>query len=507
MRCTTLRSLVLATVAVTAFFAACKADEKFPKLTDEVVSPVDVAVSDDGSHFYVLNADFDRTYNTGSLLALDADGNKVGHVKVPRMGRNLVLAGNDLLVTYDYRDDDENPRAELYDVSTPESPTLKAAFELECSPANAVMRKGYDHFALTCIDGRLYIGTLAADRAASTIKLVRSYRMSRRALVLDPTRELLFAFPSDPEQTKLADSEYADITQYDADATEVLVDDKQTPNEVPDDMEKNKRQASNKSQRRQYQFVVYDIAAERANAPDCTVTAEETCAFPYREDPDSVVDQEHRWIYFKLSNFDGTPDNSTYAQDPNYKYYRSNFWEGQPDPADANVFYLSHRGPPSKSVMYANQIVRVTLIDDPHVGEDGKIPATERYMTFDRVYGFKGQGVGSDGVDNFKYHFPGDFEIAEVDGQKLLVVNHFRDLGSNKWKRGDTYFSLGAQVIDDFTWFTEQTGSATAGDVTTYYRVAMNGSGKAVSCSFYGNAVMLLQVTPGVGMEVLKRIQ
>lgn len=487
-------TLAVTTTVATVAFVACKAEEKFPTLTDQVASPVDVAVSDTGDNFFVLNADFDRNYNSGSLLVLNTDGEKVGHVLTPRMGRTLVVADNTLLVTFDTREDGEGPLVHLYDVSTPEAPALKAEFDLECSPANAVMRKGYKHFAVTCFDGQLYVGTLADDLSASSLKLVRYYGFSRRALVLDPARELIYAFPTDPTQTKLSDAEYEDVTQYDENFDDVLVDDKKVPNEVPDVMEQNKRQASNRAQRRQYQFIVYDIAAERE------------LDFPFAKDPDPKIGLEERWIYFKLENFDGTPDNSPNAGNPSFKFYRTNFWEAQPDPTDPDVFYLSHRGPPGK-MPYANQVVRATLIDDPRTSADGKVPATERFMVFDRVYGFKGQGVDSKGEDNSKFHFPGDIEINEVGGQRLLVVNHFRDMGSNTWKRGDLYFSLAAQVVDDFTWFTEVRGSPTVGDVTTYYQIAMNKTGKAVSCSFYGNAVMLLQVTPGVGIETVKRVE
>lgn len=133
-------------------------------------------------------------------------------------------------------------------------------------------------------------------------------------------------------------------------------------------------------------------------------------------------------------------------------------------------------------------------------------------MAFERVYGFKGQGVaveqtpqGEQVVDYFKFHFPGDFEVVDVLGQKVVVVNHFRDLSN--WKAEDRYFSLGAQVLDDPSWFTEVRGQLKQGDVTTYYQIAMNKDGRALSASYYGNAVMLMQVTPGLGIEVLKRIE
>ena len=46
---------------------ACKRDERFPSIGDKIASPIDVQASESGEYFYILNADFDRTY-------LDQDG-------------------------------------------------------------------------------------------------------------------------------------------------------------------------------------------------------------------------------------------------------------------------------------------------------------------------------------------------------------------------------------------------------------------------------------------------
>lgn len=498
-----MKSVIISSLLLGLTLVHCKRAETFKDIGNTFASPVDVAVSDAatdaGSHFFVLNADFDRTYNQGSIIIMDKDGNKVGRVLVPRMGRNLTVAGNDMLVTFDSRDDGELPFAQLYDVSAPATPVLKASWDLPCSPFGTTMRKDYDNFVISCMGGQLFIGTLAADRSQSTLKRVRDYATPRRALYIDTKRDLLFGFTSDPSQKEYADAELRDVRSWNDNAEEQFgADGAQIPNEVPDDMEGSKRKQSDKGRRHMFQFFVYDMKAERAPT-DCVVTAEENCLFPFRSDADPIVQKELRWIYFKLQNFDGTPDGSAGAQDATIKYYRTNFWEAQPDPVDADVFYLSHRGRPDKSP-HSNQIVRVTLIDDPRA-----FLPTERFMTFDRVYGFKGEGVGSDGVDYFKFHFPGDFQVREVQGQKLLVLNHFRDLAN--WVKADHYFSIAAQVIDDLTWFAEIRGNLNKGDVTTYFQVAINQDGVAASCSFYGNAVMLLQITPGADIAVTKRVE
>jgi hypothetical protein len=419
------------------------------------------------------------------------------------MGRTITVAGNDMLVTYDFRDDGDDPLAQLYDVTDPLAPQLKAEWGLDCSPFGATMRKGFDNFALSCTGGQLYIGTLTADRAQSQLKKVRDFDRARRALYLDPKRDLLFAFVSDPEQVKLWDAPLKDELTYDENTAQPIAG--SGPNEVPDDMENSRRHASDVGRRHLFQFVVIDLKTERNAGADqgCIPDEIEDCHFPLRSDTDPIAKGEYRWIYFKLNNFDGTPDASDNALDPNFKYYRTNFWETQPDPEDPDVFYLSHRGNP-KNAPHANQIVRVTMLDNPLTQKE-----TQRAMTFDRVYGFKGQAtvIADDGseVDNSKYHFPTDFVVEEVAGQKLLVVNHFRDLVN--WVSGDRYFALSAQVIDDLTWFTEVAGNLKAGDVTSYYQVAMNRDGRLASCSFYGNAVMIMQVNPGLGIETVKRVE
>ncbi len=474
---------------------SCRTDEKFPALADKVASPVDIAVNDSGEYFYLLNSDFDRTYNQGSLLVLDADGNKAKAVPLTRLGRNLTAAGNDLLITMDAQDDGKTgPQVLLYDISTPTSPELKATLPLTCSPANAVLRSNYNYFAVACFDGSIWIGTLASDRTASTLKKVRQWGGTRRALYLDTTRNLLLGFPSISGRPEIADREFIDITRYNSTAAEVKGDaGEQVANEIPDAMEQNKRAQSNRSQREAYQFFVYDIAKEKEQAPDCTTSDTETCAFPYRDKSSAIAEKELRWIYFKLDNFDGTPDQSDHFNDNQYKYYRTNFYEAKPDPEDTNSFYLSQRGVPNDS-QYANQIIKVTYTGDLRPSETA--PKTGDVLQFARVYGFKGAQAS-------KNSYPGDFDILSINGQKTVVVNHFRDLIT--WSRNDTFYSVSAQLLDNPNWFSELTGQLSPkSDVRTYYQVAVNSKGRAMSPSFYGNSVVVFDINPGVNIEIKK---
>jgi hypothetical protein len=483
--------------------SACKRKETFQEIGDAVASPVDVAIDKSGKYFYALNADFDRTYDTGTILVLDTDGNKLNTVKVPRMGRTLSVFGNDMVVTYDYPDDEKPSVVKLYDITDPLNPVEKQSWDLNVSPLNAVGREGYKYFAVTGFDGSLYVGTLADDRTQSTLKHVRTYSGLRRALYLDPARELLLGFDTDTNGAKAAvnDNPWDDSNSYDQDFNPILQDGQPVRNEVPDVMERERRANNNRGQRGPFQYFVYDFKAEASNAPHCKVDDEETCEFPDRGNDDPIVGSELRWMYFKLTNFDGSPDDLVGETDPsqaNFRYYRTNFYAARPDLHDPDVFYLSHRGLPTKSP-YANQIVRVRITGDLHTPAPGAVPPfTENVLSFERVYGFKGAEIS-------KYHYPSDFVLGTVNGQTVLVVNHFRDLVS--WARPDTYFSVGAKILDDNGWFAEEVGSLDKNEVTTYFQVAMAPNGRVLSTSFYGNALQLLQVNPGLGIDVVKRIE
>jgi hypothetical protein len=261
-------------------------------------------------------------------------------------------------------------------------------------------------------------------------------------------------------------------------------------NEVPDDFEKTRRERNNRSRRRPFQFIVYDIAAESEKG------------FPYLDDPTNrQVQDEHRWLYFNVGNFDGTPDNTAAETDPQNKYYRTNFWEAKADPVDPNTFYLSHRGPPKDGGSpHANHIVRVRMTGNPRkkitLGGVERPDFTSNYLEFERVYGFAGS-------ENNQFHYPGDFEVVDLAGQKLLVVNHFRDLVN--WVRGDTYFSVVAKVMDEFYWQGETSNNQDP--FNSYYQVATAPDGRTLTGSFYGNAVILLDVTPGADIREIKRIE
>ncbi len=495
--------LLLSLLALTS---GCRSGEKFPPLGEKVASPSDVAVSDDEQYFFVLNADFDRTYNQGSILTIAVDGTKAGAVAVPRLGRNMSVAGNDMLVTFDASEDNEGGKVMLFDVTDPKAPALKTSWDLDCSPWSTVMRKDYKYFAVNCIDGRLFIGTLADDRKESSLKLVRQYAnsgppyytWSRRAMHLDTKRNLLFVFTtaSKLRYDPISDLEDDDVLTFDEATSQTSPID--NGDEVPDSLQStaaiNKRRLN---QRQIWQFVVYNIASEAA-VPADNCGLEECGPFPFRKSDtstspkDPTVKNELRWLYFTAVNQDGYPDSGAGYWETDRHVYRTNIGEAKPDPTNADAFYISQRG--NKASPYANHIIRVTITGD--IAATSPVPRTSDVLSFERVYGFGGE-LNADGK-----HYPGDFEVVMINGAPTLLVNHFKDLSG--FNRNETYFSLVGKVLDEGFWVSELTGV----DATeSFYQVAANSSGRAITGSFYGNAVILLEITPGIGISKTQRIE
>lgn len=464
---------------------ACKREETFPVLGDNLASPVDVVSAPGEGYFYVLSADFDRTYNAGSILVIDGDGAKKTAIPVPRLGRTMSIAGNDLLVTFDADGTSRAPEAILFDITTPDAPREVVRIGLPCSPLNTVMREGYKHFFMACENsgdaGGLVIGTLADDRTKTGVKLVRSYGIARRAMHIDPDRELLFAFPTDYGTQTWMDLDLDDSLTFAADGTETS-----GPNEIPDEYERTRRARSNLNQRQIYQFIVYDIAAERAASPE---------SFPFRDARSAEVATEFRWTYFNPDGFAGVADSDAglTSTTSTRRYYRTNFFGATPDPEDDSSFYLSHRGHidtvTGLGSPQANDVLRVSIAGNPKVGTDGKAPFTNTYLKFDRVYG-RGAEDNAKGL-----HYPGDIEVRRVNGEKMLFVNHFRDLVN--WTRSQVYFGIAAKSLGRDYWSSELGGSD---PYNSYFQIAVTSGGRAAVCSFYGNKVILFDVLPGTAI-------
>lgn len=464
-------------MALLTLSMGCKFDESFPNLGDKIASPVDIAVDQAGTTFFVLNSDFDRTYNKGSLLLLDENGEKLSALPLRRLGRGLRVSGNRLFIIYDrLLDEDLEAKVELYNIDDPRNPILLSEQSLPCSsPVNLVSRENYDYFAITCSDGHLLMGT----QSPFNVQAVRKYSVVRRALHMDTTRGILFAFVTDLGRQTYEDALYTDEKSYTEDGIESL-----EPNEVPDEFESRSAIRRSKGRRRPYQFVVYDIQAEAEKG--FPFVAEETKTTP-------IYDKERRWTYFYLKDAQGLPEAANGLENPNQKFYRTNFWDATPDPYDPNKFYLSHRGvSPAKQ---ANNVIEVQITGDVAARDQEVPPNTEDVLSFERIYGFAGE------VDVNGKHYPGALKVQSVDGQKLLVVNHFRDL---VYWDNNLQYSIAAKVIGNNNWLNEikQTSA-----LESFFQVAVTKTGRAMSCLFYGNAVSVMDISPLEGINIIRRVE
>ncbi len=493
--------------------ASCTKSKGYPDLGLGIAYPIDIALSPDGQYYYVLNSDIDRRYDEGSILILDKDGNRLSAIPTPRLGRSLTVSEDNLIVTFDGPGEDEegSPKVHLYNIENPENPTLERSWEIECNPLNAVKRSGYQYFAVSCLGGFILVGEITADKRESTLQVVRKMGpYTRRAMHIDPERGLLFAFVTDLGVAGLRDEENVDEFSYtvtvDEETNEEIFTETSGANDIPDRFESSaKNVRSSRNLKRRFQYLVYDIEAEAEKGfPDLGLEDEE------------FTDVELRWMYFNLTDIDGSPDREAWEIDQTKKYYRTNFWKALPDPADPNVFYLSHRGLEKKDGSPdANQIVKVTITGDPRPQEEAPqdeeqdaqegqetnksaLRKTSDIVKFERIYGFKG-----DQKRDNDPNYPGDFEILYSQGQRTLIVNNFRDL-SNFREEGGARFTVTAAALDDSYWFEEL--QSTSGK-TSYYQLAASRDGRVLTGSFYGSALILLEIKPGVAITELKRIE
>lgn len=473
---------IFATIFVLLFQTSCKRDVNKEDIGDRIVSPIDIAVSKDKSHYYVLNADMINLYKTASILVIDKDGNKVKAIETPRLGQVVYVSGDYLFAVFDFSgdNDDVSASARLYDISTPANPVLKKEWPLDCSPLNVTARENYNYFAISCQRGEIYIGEL--DKLA--IHKVRDFQYGRRAIYIDSKRELLFAFTTDfgRIQETEADVSYAEAFSYD-DAFKPVAG----ANEVPDLFEQDARSIRQyENIQNRYRYLVYNIAEEAA------------ADFPFTKSDEELQNRELRWLYF---HFDSDTVKFDEAEKKLKKYFRTNFWEAKPDEDSEDSFYLSHRGLGSNSSPDANQIVRVSVTGDPLAFNGDTPPVTKDFLNFEQVYNEKNT-QGNKIIRNYT----SDFEVTESEGRKIVIVNNFRDL-SNFSTLGGPRFTISAATLenDDTNKLWAKLVESTEGK-DGYYQFAVGQNSTVATVSFYGDSVIFLEVKAGADIKEIKRI-
>lgn len=454
------------------FITQCAKEEVFPELGDNIASPIDVVASPDKNYFYVLNADMSRIYNKGSILVLDVAGKKVAAIETPRSGRSLTVAGSKLFVAFDTTEAEGGSKAQvqIYDLSDEALPKLDQSFEMDCTPLNVAARAGYNYFASTCQTGDLWVG----DLAKKTFKRVRQYKSRRRAMYIDKSRNLLFAFVTNLGEIKLNDKYLTDEASWDVNFTRT-----EGADEIPDDYDSDRfkrRGSQSGSLRSRIKLVVYDI--EKA--------ASEGFPFYSEVDGDEEIEAELRWLYF-----DADPETEA-AKNTKTKSYRTNFWDAKPASEDGS-FYISHRGlGTADKSPESNEVLKMSIIADPKTNFK-----FSEFMKVERVY-----TAGSVAEQAKHPAYTSGFDVTTYNSKEVLLVNNFRDLSYFR-THGGGLFEIFAKNLEDDNWSTrlDSTSSSDA-----FYQIAGGKGGVAATCSFYSNSVILLEVKPDTDIRIIKRI-
>lgn len=499
-------SRVLLLVSLTGV-PACTTEEVFEDLDGRMAGPTDVASY--GEYFYVLNSDFDRRFNQGSIIVIDpnaAEGaEKRAVVETPRLGRSMFVdeANNLMVVTYDRDEEDGLGLVELRQITEDGlNIALQASWPVSCSPANAMTSPLGNYLVMSCLGGDLWVGKINQENLSQTsFQRVRDYRFTRRALHIYETesKAVLFAFPTD-----IADQNLADVSLFDTKrlnlGQEIQIDDEGNvtsledgANEVPDDFENESSDLRRQQQRFTYQFVVYNLKAEESRGE----------GFPYVElgsitEP-TQANYELRYLYYTLQLESGSYDTNDQYNNPDTKFYRTNFWTAQPDPDYDNVFYLSQRSP-ANSFILGNDIVRVRINAEVIGDNPEKLPVSSQILQFERVFGYSRDNPNL-------LNYPGDFEVFQSRGEKLLAINHFRDAvywSPNQQRFSVDLMSLDQQNRDRFNRPVQRIIGA--GFEQSYYQLAINDSGTMMSCSYYGDSVLILDVDVNAGISLRKQL-
>lgn len=556
-----LKGRVFLPLAVCFFsMLSCTTEQKFGDIGDNVSGPIDVIAYN--NLFYVLNSDFARTYNEGSMLVVDpATSTKVRSVELRRMGRTMFATGDSLMITYGRITDEEMGYVEIRRLSEDLNQTLSlvSGTEIDCSPINGILSTSLNYAVVSCSEGTIYVADLngknlgTSDAVELEFIKVRSYASARRALYImeDDDEAILFAFPTDlgsqtdTDFTSTDSYTFGYFNNYDDETGELLSDDEWTnrqeitfaddgsfvinetfPNEIPDLLENDESDQDLVTQGLPYTVAIYNLKRERA------------LDFPYKEigsllqatDGNGEVEADNvkeitvgdttqkiyefsnndlKYIKYSFDNVTSEPIPSDVISDGEVQLttsfvYRTNFWEVKTT-SDPRVFYLSQRG--LSSLSDSNNILKVTIgnkeegvniFDGPYTSDSEDASKLGRLPVIENILSFE-RVSGSTYFE--KQSYPGDFELVDINNESFLFVNQFRD---------EAYFGYLYQLyaID-----AKSLSNPSSAQITPY-RWLGGGYGESVyqlavtsdksylaSCSFYGDTLMIFPVDSITGID------
>ncbi len=478
---------------------SCKSKEKLPSLGDKVSGPIDVATAPNGKLFYALNSDYQRRFNEGSLQVIDsepADGStyKIATIPTRRLGQTMHVAQNLLLITYDHPEKTSEGYAELWSLANEAQPALLVTWELQCAPVNAIIAPTRPYLAVSCATGQIYLGTWSnSTPAGASLDLVRNYGFEHRALYFyESTKTWLLGFPSDSGDPRQGDLALVDKLSFEK-ASEKLLD---KPNTVPDVFESTAANRRRASQTLPFQMFVYNLSDEEA-ASAAAQAAGDSSFVHFRNialggtytDP-TLANQELNYVSYVLRELNGQPNSSEGTAELYSRSYRTNFYDAKPDfEGRADTFYLSQRGKTPGSA--GNSILKLR-IDESVLNRilEEKVPF-EQIFSVERIYGYE-----PDRDTNGRY--PGDFELLDLDGEPMVIINHFRDVINFS---GATFYGITRKLLSESHALDRPESADSTAYQDSYFQIAASPSGKVLTASFYGDALFLFDAHPRISIK------
>ena len=512
------KTIVTLSLSVLGLYG-CTTDEQFPAIDTNFAGPVDVVSV--GDYAFVLNSDFDRKYNTGSILTVDPSqvtgSEKLASHLVPRMGRSLYASGQFLIGTYDRVELSGMGSVEIYSVANDGSLSTSYSQELDCSPISAVISESQSWAVVSCLGGEVYIAPLDSGNIASTsFHYVRNYGYARRALYIyeqGSTAQLL-AFPTDLGEQTSGDFGGNDVIKYEpnqestgTDST-VYVD---GSNEVPDDFESSASKIRSYASRYPYQMAVLNLNVSQDNGFPLKIMAsaiEANDTVTLASNGKTVFEHannELKFIYFNLDNNGDAPNTNSGTVvadvDSNVLFYRTNFWTAQPG-GTAGEFYLSHRG--LAGANDSNNILKVIVNgSDVFAGPAADTPSEfsnefKSMLTISREFGF--HAVAKSG-------YPGDFAVTDLNGENYVFVNQFRD--EAYWDASSKMYAIDAKNTsrNDHESLPPNRWVGADFRLSAYELALIGNSGGAdpsylISCSFYGDSMLVFPIDKDNGIDI-----
>jgi hypothetical protein len=443
--------------------AACSEAYQKPSINQNISSPLGIQSADHG--FFVLNGNAASSYNEGSILLLDHQGDKLKAYPTHSMGRTLLVRGKQLAVGYEsHLPNSKDGLIEIYnitgDASSPGLSFVSQHILPQCTPVQIAAHPSSPYLAVSCMGGLLYAGRWS-DPA---LKPVRHYApggaYTYRALYLDSGRNLLFLFPSDYGEPSLRDQIMTDTHSMDL---ETGVKTQNTPDDSPDRYTESDvlvRKLKNKGSA--YNFFVLNLKDS------------ETEGFLSKNWKDHGADlkSELHWMHAPLGE----------TLKEHEHYYRTNFWHAVKDPIENDVFYLSHRGS-SQNKEPSNRILKLRIKGPP-------TPLLNDFLSVESAWESKEKNM-----------YLSSFDINREGTQPFFVMNSFQNLVHFESQQ---YRLLAATTNPSTSWSKEISSSSLA---NSYFDFALGQDGKVLITSYFDNSLVLAQIKIGEEITVLKKIR